>query len=73
MPRFRSRLYRRPDSPFFWAEYTPAGGTDPVRQSTGCRDHAAARAWLTARKFERVREGAELARRRVKSGRECPR
>jgi integrase len=56
----RSRIYTRPDSPFWWAEYTPTGGADPVRQSTGCRDHATARAWLATRELERVKAGAGL-------------
>lgn len=53
-----SRLYQRRDSPYWWAEYTPPGGGPPVRQSTGCRDHAEARAWLGARTLDRFK--AEL-------------
>jgi integrase len=56
--RVRSRLYRRPDSPFIWAEFTPADGGAPVRQSTGCRDDDSARAWLATRELERVRADA---------------
>jgi integrase len=56
--RVTSRLYRRKDSPFIWAEYTPAGGGSPVRESTGCRDDGAARTWLAARELERVRVDA---------------
>lgn len=54
----RSRVYRRKDSPYYWCEYTPAGGGDPVRESTGCRDYAAAQTWRTARELERVKAEA---------------
>jgi integrase len=57
MPRTRSRLYRRTDSPFWWAVWTDHQGRTH-RQSTGCRDHAAATGWLATREIERVREGA---------------
>ena len=57
MPRARSRLFRRPDSPFWWAVWTDHEGA-VRRQSTGCRDHGAAAAWLAAR--ERERAGAQL-------------
>ena len=57
MPRTRSRLYRRTDSPFWWAVWTDHQGR-VHRQSTGCRDHGAARGWLATREIERVREGA---------------
>lgn len=57
MPRARSRLYRRKESPFWWACWTDA--SERVhRQSTGCRDHAAASKWLAARELERA--NAEL-------------
>jgi integrase len=54
MPRSRSRLYRRPESPFWWAVWTDHQKR-VHRQSTGCRDHAAAAAWLAARELERSR------------------
>jgi integrase len=54
MPRARSRLFRRPGSPFWYAVWTDAASL-VHRQSTGCRDHAAATAWLTARELERSR------------------
>lgn len=57
MPRARSRLFRRTDSPFWWAVWTDHQGR-VHRQSTGCRDHGAAAAWLAAR--ERERAGAQL-------------
>lgn len=56
--RVTSRLFRRKDSPFVWAEYSPAGGGEPIRESTGCRDDAAARTWLATRELERVRADA---------------
>lgn len=57
MPRSKPGLYRRPDSPFFWACYLdPAGHV--VNKSTGHRDHAAARLWLASR--EREHASAEL-------------
>jgi integrase len=56
--RVTSRLFRRKDSPFIWAEYTPAGGGRPVRESTGCRENAAATAWLATRELERIRADA---------------
>jgi integrase len=59
VPRVTSRLYRRPNSPFWWAAFTtPDGGT--VRQSTGCRDQGAAQAWLATRELERVRGEAGI-------------
>lgn len=59
MPRTASRLYRRPDSPFWWAVYaTPEGHT--VRQSTGCRDRGAAQTWLAGRELERARASAGI-------------
>jgi integrase len=54
MPRTRSRIFRRPASPFWQAVWTDAQGL-VHRQSTGCRDHAAAAAWLAARELERSR------------------
>lgn len=59
MPRSRSGLYERPDSPYWWAAYTTPDGRT-VRQSTGCRDHAAASTWLASRELERVRAGAGI-------------
>jgi integrase len=57
VPRVTSRLYRRPNSPFWWAAYTtPDGGK--VRQSTGCRDQGSAQAWLASRELERIRADA---------------
>lgn len=52
--RGRSRLYRRSDSPFIWAEFSPPGGGDPIRQSTGCRDDEAALTWLAAQERKRA-------------------
>jgi len=57
MPRARSRLYRRKDSPYWWAVYTGPDGIDRA-QSTGCRDRSAAVTWLAARELERVRAEA---------------
>jgi integrase len=57
MPRTRSRIFRRSDSPFWWAVYSSPSG-EPVRQSTGCRDRGAAEAWLATREIERVRAQA---------------
>ena len=57
MPRTRSRLFRRPRSPFWQAVWTDHEG-HTHKQSTGCRDHAAASAWLAAREIERVRADA---------------
>lgn len=54
-----SRLYRRADSPFWWAEYTTPDGFT-VRQSTRCRDPKAAQDWLALRESERVRGEAGL-------------
>ncbi len=59
MPRARSRIFRRPRSPFWQAVWTDAQGL-VHRQSTGCRDHAAATAWLAARELERSRAGLGL-------------
>ncbi len=59
MPRTRSRVYRRPDSPFWWACYSGPDGR-PVRQSTGCRDRSSADAWLAVRELERVRADAGI-------------
>jgi integrase len=59
MPRARSRVFRRKDSPFWWAVWTDAQGR-VHRQSTGCRDHGAAAAWLATRELERVKEGAGI-------------
>ncbi len=59
MPRTRSRLYRRPESPFWWASWTDHDGAGH-RQSTGCRDHGAAAAWLAARELERSRAAQGL-------------
>lgn len=57
MPRTRSRLFRRPRSPFWQAVWTDHEGATH-KQSTGCRDHAAASAWLAAREIERIRADA---------------
>lgn len=54
MPRTSNRVYRRKDSPFFWAVYTDPQG-HPVAKSTGCTDRKAADAWLAARQLERAR------------------
>lgn len=59
MPRARSRIFRRPRSPFWQAVWTDHQGR-VHRQSTGCRDHAAAAAWLAARELERSRAGLGL-------------
>lgn len=59
MPRTRSRLFKRPDSPFWWAVWTDHQGR-VHRQSTGCRDHGSAAAWLGTRELERVKEGAGI-------------
>jgi integrase len=59
MPRTRSRLFQRKDSPFWWAVFTDPGGR-VVRQSTGCRDHQAASTWLSARELERARASAGI-------------
>lgn len=59
MPRTSSRLFRRPDSSFWWATFTDPEGR--VRtQSTGCRDRGAAATWLAARELDRVRAGAGI-------------
>ena len=57
MPRTRSRLFRRPRSPFWQAVWTDAEGHHH-KQSTGCRDHGAAVTWLAARELDRVRADA---------------
>lgn len=59
MPRTRSRLYRRARSPFWYAVWTDGDGHNH-NQSTGCRDHGAAAAWLATREIERVRVGAGI-------------
>lgn len=59
MPRKRSRLFQRPDSPFWWAVWSDHQGR-VHRQSTGCRDHGAAAAWLATRELDRVRAGAGI-------------
>lgn len=59
MPRTRSRLYRRKDSPYWWAVYTAPDGADVVG-STGCRDRSAATTWLAARELERARADAGI-------------
>jgi integrase len=59
MPRTRSRIYRRARSPFWYAVWTDAQGHNHD-QSTGCRDHGAASAWLATRELERVRAGAGI-------------
>ena len=59
MPRTSNRLYRRPNSRFWWAAYTDPTGASH-RQSTGCTDRGAAEAWLAARQLERVRAQAGL-------------
>lgn len=59
MPRTRSRIFRRKRSPFWQAVWTDAQGL-VHGQSTGCRDHAAASAWLASRELERVRAGAGI-------------
>lgn len=64
MPRIRSRVYRRPDSPFWQADWTDSEGA-AHRQSTGCRDHGAAVAWLAAREIDRVRVDAGIPTSRV--------
>jgi integrase len=63
MPRTRSRLYRRKDSPFWWAVWTDYEGFHH-RQSTGCRDRSSAATWLATRELERVRgeAGVPVAR-----------
>ena len=53
MPRARSRLFRDPRSPYWQAVWTDGAGCHH-RQSTRCRDHGAAAAWLAARELERV-------------------
>jgi integrase len=58
VPRVTSRLYRRPNSPFWWAAFTPPDGGAPVRQSTGCRDQGSAQTWLASRELERIRADA---------------
>lgn len=57
MPRTRSRIFLRPRSPFWQAIWTDHAGR-VHQQSTGCRDHGAAAAWLAAREMERVRADA---------------
>ena len=64
MPRARSRIYRRPGSPYWQAAWTDGEGL-AHRQSTGCRDHGAAAAWLAAREIERVRVDAGVPSARV--------
>ena len=60
MPRgARNRLFKRPESPFWFAEWTDAEGA-PHKQSTRCRDRRAAEVWLAARTMERVRSEAGL-------------
>jgi integrase len=59
MPRSRSRLYRVPRSPFWQACWTDHQGR-VHRQSTGCRDHGAAAAWLASRELERVKGEAGI-------------
>lgn len=59
MPRTRSRLFQRPDSPFWWAVFTDPQGR-VIRQSTGCRDHGAASTWLAARELERAKSSAGI-------------
>jgi integrase len=59
MPRTRSRLYRRKRSPFWYAVWTDHQGR-VHDQSTGCRDHGAAAAWLATRELERVKAGAGI-------------
>jgi integrase len=59
MPRTRSRIFKRPNSPFWQAVWTDHQG-HVHRQSTGCRDHGAAAAWLASRELERVKEGAGI-------------
>jgi integrase len=59
MPRTSSRLYKRQDSPFWWAVYTTPEGRI-VRQSTGCRDRVAAQTWLAGRELDRARAGAGI-------------
>ncbi len=53
MPRARSRLFRDPRSPYWYAVWTDGQGHHH-RQSTRCRDHGAAATWLAARELERV-------------------
>jgi integrase len=57
MPRARSRLFRRKQSPFWQASWTDADGRSH-EQSTGCRDHGAASLWLAAREIEKASVGA---------------
>jgi integrase len=59
MPRPRGRLKRNPRSPYWYAVWTDHAGREH-EQTTGCRDHDAAAAWLTAREFERVRASAGI-------------
>ena len=60
MPRgARNRIFRRPESPFWFAEWTDAEGI-PHRQSTRCRDRRQAADWLAARTGERLRAEAGL-------------
>lgn len=59
MPRKRSRLFQRDDSPFWFACWTDHEGR-AHRQSTGCRDRRAAETWLATRELERERIGAGL-------------
>jgi integrase len=59
MPRARSRLFRDPRSPYWQAVYTDAHGV-VRRESTRCRDHGAAAAWLATRELERVSAAAGI-------------
>jgi integrase len=59
MPRARSRLYRDPRSPYWQASWSDGAGR-VHRQSTRCRDHGAAAAWLATRELERVKEQAGI-------------
>ncbi len=52
--RVRSRIYRRPESPRLWAEWTDPTGRIR-RESTGSTDYEAARAFLAARELDRAR------------------
>lgn len=66
MPRTRSRLYQRQRSPFWYAVWTDHEGR-VHNQSTGCRAHGAAAAWLAARELERSRAQQGLPTARAQS------
>lgn len=55
----RSRIYQREDSKYWWADYEDIDGR-PRRKSTGCRDRARAKEWLSLREGERIRAQAGI-------------